>query len=363
MPQEELGYVELEWTCKNCGSKNPGLNRTCTNCGAAMPEKQQFDVPAQQTLITDEKKEAQAKLGPDVVCAYCGTRNTADRAKCVRCGADLAEGRARQAGETIGALQTEKAPDVPCPNCGKPNPATALKCASCGASMARPKPKPTPQPPPAATSSFPKWLGIAGVAVAVLLLCVCAGAFFYLGSQTTEATAVVQSVSWERSITILSQQPVKKTAWEDQIPRDAQKGSCAKEVRRTSDEPAPGAEKVCGTPYLKDQGNGTAKVVQDCKYNIKENKCDYTVLEWKSVGNPLVARGADLNPQWPLYQLLAGQREGERSESYRITFIANDKKYDYQPRNVSEFKQFTANSRWQVKINGLGSITEIQRAQ
>jgi DNA-directed RNA polymerase subunit RPC12/RpoP len=363
MPQEELGYVELEWTCKNCGSKNPGLNRTCTNCGAAMPEKQQFEVPVQQTVITDEKKEAQAKLGPDIACAYCGTRNTADRAKCVRCGSDLAEGRARQAGETIGALQTETVPDMPCPNCGKPNPATALKCASCGATMAKPKPTPQPAPQPVAKNPFPQWLGVAGVAIAVLLLCVCAGAFFYLSSQTTEATATVQSVEWQRSITIVAQQPVKKTDWEDEIPSDAQKGSCTKEVRRTSDTQVAGAEEICGTPFLKDQGNGTAKLVPNCKYNIKENKCNYTILEWRPLGAPLVARGSDFNPQWPLVRLAAGQREGDRSETYRVVFLANDKNYTYNPRDVNDFKQFTPNSRWQVKINGLGGITEVNRAQ
>lgn len=45
MPQEELGYIELEWTCENCGSRNPGTRKNCATCGAAMGARNQFELP------------------------------------------------------------------------------------------------------------------------------------------------------------------------------------------------------------------------------------------------------------------------------------------------------------------------------
>src|SRR5919204_6932444 len=128
MPEETLGYVELEWTCKNCGSKNPGSQKVCANCGAPMEEKQQFELPAQEQLITDEAQIAQAKHEADVICGFCGTRNPADAKNCSQCGASLADAKARQTGETLGALQDKPVPDIACPSCGTMNPATALKC-------------------------------------------------------------------------------------------------------------------------------------------------------------------------------------------------------------------------------------------
>jgi hypothetical protein len=32
MPQETVGFVNLEWICKRCGSKNPGTTKICVGC-------------------------------------------------------------------------------------------------------------------------------------------------------------------------------------------------------------------------------------------------------------------------------------------------------------------------------------------
>jgi DNA-directed RNA polymerase subunit RPC12/RpoP len=82
MTQKELGYVELEWTCKRCGTINPGMQRTCTNCGAPISEDDKFELPDQQALITDQEKLAEAKKGPSVQCPYCNVYNPAGTAIC-----------------------------------------------------------------------------------------------------------------------------------------------------------------------------------------------------------------------------------------------------------------------------------------
>ncbi len=53
--KKTLGYVQLEWTCPNCNSRNPGPVKTCQNCGAPQPDNVQFEQPAEQKFVTDEK--------------------------------------------------------------------------------------------------------------------------------------------------------------------------------------------------------------------------------------------------------------------------------------------------------------------
>src|SRR5262245_59934061 len=174
MAKETVGYVYLRWTCPNCETKNKGTDRFCASCGNPQPDNVQFEQPSQEELIKDEEELKKAKLGPDVHCAYCGSRNRADATHCTQCGADLAEAKKREAGQVMGAQPTGPAQKVICPACGTPNDPDAGKCAQCGASLPALKPKvePKPQPEPAAAKSgFP----IAGIIVGiVLLLCIIA---------------------------------------------------------------------------------------------------------------------------------------------------------------------------------------------
>lgn len=54
MPQETVGYVNQEWMCKHCGSKNPGTTKICASCGNVMSATDKFELPAQQELSKDE---------------------------------------------------------------------------------------------------------------------------------------------------------------------------------------------------------------------------------------------------------------------------------------------------------------------
>jgi hypothetical protein len=118
--------------------------------------------------------------------------------------------------------------------------------------------------------------------MALVGIAVCGALGFILsqGMRTSELSGVVEGVRWERTLDVLEQQPVKHEGWKDMIPSGASIGQCRDEVRRVQAEPAPGAEEVCGTPYSVDQGNGVAKVVQDCEYRIYEDYCAYIVDEW-----------------------------------------------------------------------------------
>ena len=357
MPKETLGYVRLEWTCPRCGAKNPGPQKLCTGCGASQPEDVQFEQPAQEELITDEKEIQRAKAGPDVHCAYCGARNPAGSKNCSQCGADLSKATARASGRVLGAHRDEPAEKVPCPFCGTPNPATALKCTKCGASLAQPKSEPGIPAAQAPRRGLSPWLFVVGGAIILVLL-----ACFILSVLTKDVTGLVEAVSWTRSIAIEELGPVTREDWRDAIPSDAVVGTCTQKLHHTQDEPDPNAKKVCGTAYTVDTGSGHGEVVQDCEYQVYADWCQYTAQEWQQV-DVVTLNGDDLNTRWPDLQMSAGQREGAREETYKIVFDADGKDYTYQTSDAAEFAQCQIGSRWTLQVNKLNQIVSIKPAR
>lgn len=360
MPQKELGYIELEWTCPSCGTRNPGTRKNCASCGAAMPKSQAFELPAQQAIITDETKLKQAQLGPDITCPYCGARNPADAKSCKQCGGDLTTGQARSKGGVLGAFDDAPVPEVKCPNCGTLNPASAVKCANCGASLKRPAPKPQPVAQPAAPAANLNPILIIGAIVGVLILCAVAG--YFLFGRTSQVVGTVSGYTWQRSVAILAQVPVRDANWQDQIPGGAQVQACELKPRRFSEVAEPNSVEVCGTPYVIDQGNGTGKTVQDCQYQVSAQYCSYTRLQW-SVINTVESRGTDLQPSWPLFSLATGEREGNRAEKYSVTFDSGGQQYTYTPETPAEYMRYQRGTRWNLQVNALGGITNLTPAQ
>jgi ribosomal protein L40E len=347
----------LEWTCKRCGSKNPGTTKICSSCGNVMSETDKFELPAQQELIKDEAVIAKAERGPDVTCKYCGARNAADAKNCSQCSADLTQATARQSGEVLGAFSAEKKPDVKCPYCGELNPATALKCSKCAGSLAaRPvdqaKAAPAPAKPASKTGMF------IGISVAVVALIVCGLLFF----RTTDTSAAVKAVQWQRAIEIMEERPVQHQTWRDQIPSGVAVGACELKVRGTQDQPAPNAEKICGTPYTVDTGTGAGKVVQDCQYQVKDDWCAYTQQEW-TVVDSVVAKGAGANPDWPVVNLRADQREGDRQEAYVVLFNSDGKEYQLAVGSAEDLAKYVVGSRWKLKVNALGGVVAAEAAK
>ncbi|MCS7061756.1 MAG: zinc ribbon domain-containing protein [Anaerolineae bacterium] len=356
MPQETIGYTELEWTCQYCGTRNPGMQKVCAGCGAAMSKEQKFEAPAQQTLITDQAKLEQAKAGPDVTCPFCGARNTAGATVCKNCGGDLSGAEARAKGEVVGAFSTAPAAEVKCPFCGTMNAATAAKCKNCGGTLGK-------APSRLAQATQPAQRKLSPFLIAVIVLaCLAGAAFIFLAGRTTEQGASVQSVKWERSIAVLEQRPAEKENWRDRVPTEGNVLGCEERVRSVQDQQTNRSRKVCGTPYVIDEGTGAGRVVQDCRYEVLDDWCRYRINEWRAV-DAIVVSGNDLNPQWPTVALKAGQRDGNRTEKYQVTFLSNDKRYTYWPDNETEFKRFTPGSRWTLKVNTFGDVVAAEPAQ
>ena len=357
MTKQTVGYVELEWECPNCGTRNPGTVKKCSACGFPQPEDVVFQQGAQDVLIADPDKIEQAKLGPDIHCPYCGTRNLAGTERCKQCGGDLEEARRREAGQVIGAFQPDEAPPVVCPACGSENPATAVKCSNCGATLAKPQrpAKPTPKTP---APSAPRWL-IPAVLGAILVICL---GMVFLQSRTHDTVGEVSGVQWTRRILIQALVPVQREAWQDDLPGNAQVGTCSQELHHVSPDPEPDSVEVCGTPYVVDTGTGVGEVVKDCQYEVYRPRCRYTVLAWVAVA-PIVAQGRDYSPQWPATVLGEDQREAGREESYVVLFSSDGDTYRYPVRSADELSRFTPGSRWRLQVNTFGTVQEVEQVE
>lgn len=354
MTRQTLGYVKLEWTCPNCGTRNPGPQKTCSNCGGAQPENVAFTEGASQELIQDQDELARAAAGPDVHCAFCGARNPAGAQTCTQCGADLKEGTARISGTVIGAYKAGEAPPVICPACAAPNPAAAQNCEKCGAPLgaaARPQ-----EATPAAPANRKVLLYVvAGLGVLALI---CFFAVILPLFQRSDQSGVVQSREWQRLVAVEAFGPVSNSGWQDNIPSGAQVGQCERRYHHTQDTAADDSEQVCGTPYTIDKGSGYGQVVQDCVYKVYLQYCDYTIDDWSQV-DVLTLEGSNDPPAWPETALANNQRYGERTENYIILFSAGGKTIDYTTTDQALFDRAVPGSRWTLTLNGLGSVVDI----
>jgi hypothetical protein len=355
MSRDSLGFVQLEWTCPFCQSRNPGPEKICLNCGAPQPDDVEFHQPVQEELVTDEALIAKAKAGPDIHCPYCGARNPAGSEQCSGCMGDLSEAALRKSGHVLGAHRDQPAAPVTCPFCQAENAATNRQCDNCGAALDAPTvAQKEEMPPPTPTKSR---TGLAIAAVIFLLLC-CAG-LIYLFTSTDEVSGEVVETTWTRTIAIEAFGPVSQSNWEDAIPAGASINSCEDRYRRTQSQPAANAERVCGTPYTVDTGTGLGEVVQDCEYEVYEPWCEYEVDAWYTF-DEVNLNGQGVNASWPSLQLATDQREGSRSEQYEVVFAGDGETYRYTTRNYEQFQQYQVGSRWLLQVNTFGGVVSTE---
>lgn len=359
MAKKNIGYLELQWECPNCGTINPGPVKVCNGCGAPQPEDVEFQQASTQQLITDEDKLEQAKAGPDVHCPYCGTRNPAGAPSCSQCKAELSQGKKRESGRVVGAFKQGEVATIQCPHCGADNPETGSRCVQCGGSLIQASPrKAMPE-----TSSLPAAKPGGGrnvlLILGVIAVLACA-AIYFLFLRTSATTGTVTDLDWERSYVLEQIIPVEYEGWYDQIPANGEVVSCTQEEYDRVTEPVEGSQEICGTPYSVDTGSGFAEVVQDCEYVVYEDYCTYTMLEWGAVDTVSIT-GSGLNAAWPDTALAADERFGEGSESYQITFDVDGDTYVFQTENYDLYQEAQIGSEWELEINTIGGVQSISK--
>jgi hypothetical protein len=156
--------------------------------------------------------------------------------------------------------------------------------------------------------------------------------------------------------------PPETSGWVEDIPADAQVGDCTQKVHHTQEEPAPNSNKVCGTPYTVDEGSGFAEVVQDCYFEVMQDYCSYTTMEWRQV-DVVEMQGVDTSPVWSEPQLAEGQRLGERGQSYTVQFETSEGQLTYTTTDFNLFRQLQPGSEWLLNINTFGNILSVEPNQ
>jgi membrane protease subunit (stomatin/prohibitin family) len=342
-----LGYVQNEWTCPNCSTRNKGGVKTCENCGAPQPENVQFELPSEQSFVKDESSVKAAQAGADIHCGFCGTRNPANAETCSQCGGDLKEGQARQAGKEMKAPPAQPKV-VKCDNCGTENPSSNAVCSKCGS----PLPKATPPATAAQTNAEaakpvapkkPNWLLIGGILAAVAICCALIVGLF-LPSKSVKAT--VTDVHWQTSVPLQEIRAVDHSDERGSPPSGAYDISCHDE-----------SKEVCEQKTI-DKGNGYSEVVEEC-HDETDQYCSYTVDEWTTI-QTYTLDGDDLNPIYDSPNIASGQRLGEESAELTVTFSTKNGEETYPPKTVSEFQQFKVGSTWTLKMNALGGVVSVE---
>ncbi len=343
-----VGYIQLEWTCPNCNSRNPGDMKTCQNCGAPQPENVQFEQLAEQKMVTDENAIKAAQAGADIHCPFCGTRNPATAKVCSQCGADLKEGRARQSGRVMTPVQAGPK-TVVCKNCNTENPSTNRVCSKCGA----PLPRALAESPvsgaavtaPTAAKQKPNWLLIGGIGAAFIIGCIAVLFLFVFPTSTVQAT--VANVQWQTSVPVQEQREVHYSNEQGSPPSGAYDVSCHTETHQ-----------ICEQKTI-DKGNGYAEVVEDC-HDQSTDYCSYDVKEWQTI-QTYTLDGNDLSPQYADPNISVDQRLGSQSEDLTVYFDTKKGEIKYSPGNTTEFQQYEIGSTWTLKLNALGGIVSVER--
>lgn len=345
-----LGYIQNEWTCPNCNTRNQGGSKTCSNCGAPQPENVQFELPSEQNFVTDEEQVKAAQAGADIHCPFCGTRNPAAAKTCSQCGGDLTEGKARESGRVMQSPPPQPK-IIKCTNCGTENPGSNSVCSKCGSplpKMATAAANLAAQQPVAATSlGKPKktnWVLIGGILAFLAVCCIAGVALFALPTKSVKAT--VTDVHWQTSVPLQEIRPVDYNNEAGSPPSDAYNVSCHNE-----------SKDVCQNKTV-DKGNGYSEVVQECKTETQQY-CSYTVDEWKTI-QTYTLDGNDLQPVYDSPNVSSHQRIGNQSEDLTVTFSTNNgEQKTYSPGTISEFQQFTIGSTWTLKMNAVGGIVSV----
>jgi membrane protease subunit (stomatin/prohibitin family) len=348
-----LGYIQNEWSCPNCDTRNKGSEKTCVNCGAPQPENVQFELPSEQKFVTDKESIQAAQAGADIHCPFCGTRNPATAKTCSQCGGDLLEGKARESGRLMQPPPaSQQLKTVKCDNCGTENPSSNTVCSNCGS----PLPKIAPVPLAAQATpgmgvgklAIPKKtnrLLIGGILAGVAICCVGIAALFFFPSQSVQATVV--NVHWQTSVPLQEIRAVDYSNQPGSPPSDAYNKSCHDE-----------SQEVCEQKTV-DRGNGYSEVVEEC-HSETQQYCSYTVDEWTTI-QTYTLDGNDLRPIYEDPSISSGQRLGQESEELTVTFSTEKGEQKmYSPDTVSEFQQFAVGSTWTLKMNALGGVVSVE---
>ncbi|MEA5471529.1 zinc finger protein [Spirulina sp. 06S082] len=363
-----MAIKEGLWDCPTCQTKGIlGRYRECDNCGAPRPEGVRFYLPQNAPNVTNTEQLAIAKAGADWICEYCGASNRVKEENCVECSAPKSE--ITQAVKEYSTANIPRSPKAQTLPRQKRMPSSSIPTAVVRSSMSTKKGK---------GRGYKWWLGIIAIAASVVV----GLAIFLFRPITVEAT--VSGLSWERKVTIEKLTTVTESDWS--IPAGGRLLSQREEIRRykqvldhyetktrqVSEQVKTGTESYnCGT---RDLGNGyfetktctrdvyetrtKTETYDDPIYRdepIYETKYTYEIDRWLR-DRVEVASGVTKQTYWPDFVLNAKEREGGRSQDYKVYFTG-EKGESYTLELDPDFwSTFDPGESQILKVNRLGGV-------
>lgn len=353
-----MAIREGAWDCPVCGRKrNRGPEKFCGGCGSPRGEDVPFYLPEDAAEVADAEALRRARLGPDWICQFCESDNTADNGFCSSCGAS------RDGATVRPVIEHRDGQTPPSP----PPPAESVAAA-----------------PAAAPGRKPGFLKLGCLGLLLLL-----GALWCMG-QPRQETLTVTGFRWERTIDVEAPRTVTEEGWEGEVPGALQILSSRREVhhhnrvqigsetrtRTVTERVQTGTEQVkVGT---RDLGNGYFEDVYEDRPVYEEvsreetyeepvyreepiyrNRIRYQVEKWETA-RAARAAAADRSPRWPDPGLQGREREKARAETYEVLFVDEDGEARvYRARSQTEWESFEEGRSYRARVGGGGEVVEI----
>jgi len=371
-------YRKMAWTCPRCETENLGPVRTCEGCQAPQPADVKFHQTEGAQIVTDAKEIAAASKGPDVHCAYCGTRNPADADTCSQCGVGLAEA-------------TPRGPSKSYHDDPANNQHVVVTMGSVDSSNRRNPSRDTSNYHLVSTRGWSDYimehlpqigLILGGLMFCFLLVWLIWMTFFNVKPETV----VIQGFSWTAS------QAVEKYDWVQKFDQSteppvgaryvvmhlettgyAQKDSCVNAGQK--DVPT-GREYKCGEGWENQENGYEKKVPTMCPETekVQVTACtkvddltkptevplyDYQIQEW-IFAYSRTNTGADQNPIWPKPELGVNQRYGSQSQQFIVDYVDKNEVSHSETRwwmhDLPWFQSLIVGQRCVAKRNGFGLL-------
>ena len=106
-------------------------------------------------------------------------------------------------------------------------------------------------------------------------------------------------------------------------------------------------------------GNGYEQFVQDCVYDVYDSYCEYIIAK-AGVIETARASGSGPNPEAPYVD--SRYSTGNQSVSYSVELRdENGQIYSLTPSNLTEYRQYTVGTEFQIEVNSRGRIVNMER--
>ena len=391
--------IEGFWDCPYCDHKRiSGLVKVCPNCNKPRGDLVKFYMDGTKNYISEEKAKTISR-NPDWVCSFCDSLNSDDVTICHVCNASKADSE-RNYFENQKKLQEQKKRMEQIyanSDAMKEDDSPIAKETERSSNTSSYNQDYLDYHPtyPTQNNSFAtpakkknsifkskKFWGISAIVLASILL-ITGLVFLFLPKQ---AEGVVDGFSWERSISIEEYKTFQESDWS--LPPGARLERTQTEIRgyeqvldhyetktRTYTEEVLDHYETVVVGY-RDLGNGTFEEIteqkavyrtetktetyQDPVYRdepIYATKYYYEIDRWTH-SKYVKSSGNDKEPYWETYICKDKEREGTKSETYKITIVTDDGKQETYTLDFNVWNNLNKGDKVKLKVH-FGGKAEI----